>query len=101
MFNEQGGALLPDRWRAEVDAVLANVAMGASSGGRCAALVFDEDSTYMEGATSSSSTAFQVAAFRALLASLLSPCCHRPPYLAQGLAIFRKGRSLPDILCST
>ncbi|CAM6128296.1 unnamed protein product [Calypogeia fissa] len=87
-----GGALLPDRWRAEVDAVLASVAMGAATGSRCASLIFDEDSTYMEGSTSSSSTAFQVAAYRALLASLLSPCCHRPPYLAQGLAIFRKGR---------
>lgn len=85
----QGGALLPDRWRAEVDAVLASVAMGAATG--TASLIFDEDSTYMDGGAPVSSGAFQVAAYRALLSSLLSPCCHRPPYLAQGLAIFRKG----------
>ncbi|BBN19841.1 proline-, glutamic acid- and leucine-rich protein 1 [Marchantia polymorpha subsp. ruderalis] len=85
-----GGALLPDRWRAEVDAVLASVAMGAATG--TASLIFDEDSTYMDGGAPVSSGAFQVAAYRALLSSLLSPCCHRPPYLAQGLAIFRKGR---------
>jgi hypothetical protein len=90
-FLIQGGALLPDRWRAEVDAVVANVAMGAATGTKCASLIFDDDSTYMDGSTSSSSTGFQVAAYRALLASLLSPCIHRPQYLAQGLAIFRKG----------
>ncbi|KAL2608984.1 hypothetical protein R1flu_027557 [Riccia fluitans] len=85
-----GGALLPDRWRAEVDAVLASVAMGAATG--TASLIFDEDSTYLDGGAPASSGTFQVAAYRALLSSLLSPCCHRPPYLAQGLAIFRKGR---------
>ncbi|KAL3676981.1 hypothetical protein R1sor_026929 [Riccia sorocarpa] len=85
-----GGALLPDRWRAEVDAVLASVAMGAATG--TASLIFEEDSTYLDGGAPGSSAAFQVAAYRALLSSLLSPCCHRPPYLAQGLAIFRKGR---------
>lgn len=51
-----------------------------------------EDANFMEGTVANpSSGEFQVAAYQALLASLLSPCCHRPPYLAQGLAVFRNG----------
>ncbi|KAG0632018.1 hypothetical protein M758_1G298300 [Ceratodon purpureus] len=89
-----GGALLPDRWRAEVDAVLASVAMAAATGSISAGFASEEDINFMEGTSiaSSSSGDFQVAAYQALLASLLSPCCHRPPYLAQGLAVFRNGR---------
>lgn len=40
--------------------------------------------------------AFQVAALRALLASLLSPGRVRPSHLALGLELFRRG----DLLCS-
>lgn len=98
----QGGALLPDRWRAEVDAVLASVAMAAATGSISASLALEEETTtFMEGTSiaSCSSGDFQVAAYQALLASLLSPCCHRPPYLAQGLAVFRNGmQSHPAML---
>ena len=90
----QGGALLPDRWRSEVDTVLASVAMGAGTGTMSASLMFEETS-FMEGTSPcSTSTKFQIAAYQALLASLLSPCCHRPPYLAQALTVFRNGKSL-------
>ncbi|XP_024531782.1 uncharacterized protein LOC9642071 [Selaginella moellendorffii] len=86
-----GGAMLPERVRAEVDSLLASIAILASSksasGGG-----FDDESTSLEGNLSAASASFQVAAYKALLASLLSPCAHRPPYLAQGLSIFRKGR---------
>lgn len=98
-LNLQGGALLPDRWRAEVDAVLASMAMGAAAGTISASLTFEEESSFMEGTSASSlSTDFQVAAYQALLASLLSPCCHRPPYLAQGLAVFRNGKPFQPLL---
>jgi len=83
-----GGALLPDRWRTEVDAVLASVAMAAATGTISASTSFEEDCGYPEALSGE----FQVAAYQALLASLLSPCCHRPPFLAQGLSIFRNGR---------
>nr|XP_024382247.1 uncharacterized protein LOC112285560 isoform X5 [Physcomitrium patens] len=87
-----GGALLSERWRAEVDAVLARVAMAAATGFMSTSLNL-EDANFMEGTVANpSSGEFQVAAYQALLASLLSPCCHRPPYLAQGLAVFRNGR---------
>lgn len=41
---------------------------------------------------------FQLAALRALLASLLSPGCVRPPHLAQGLDLFRKGKYFKPFL---
>lgn len=93
--------MLPDRWRAEVDAVLASVAMAAATGSISASFALDEDINFMEGTSiaSSSSGDFQVAAYQALLASLLSPCCHRPPYLAQGLAVFRNGTTTLIITC--
>lgn len=93
-ISMQGGALLPDRWRAEVDTVLASVAMGAGTGTMSASLM-SEETSIMEGTSPcSTSTQFQIAAYQALLASLLSPCCHRPPYLAQALTVFRNGKSL-------
>jgi hypothetical protein len=85
-----GGALLPDRWRTEVDAVLASVAMAAATGTISASTFFEEDCSYLEALSGE----FQVAAYQALLASLLSPCCHRPPFLAQGLSIFRNGKCM-------
>lgn len=77
-----------------MDAVLASVAMAAATGSISASPNLEEETNFMErGASvaSPSSGDFQVAAYQALLASLLSPCCHRPPYLAQGLAVFRNG----------
>eukprot|EP01018_Ginkgo_biloba_P021984 Gb_25873 [translate_table: standard] len=52
----------------------------------------EEDISCFEESTSFTTADFQLAAYKALLASLLSPCCHRPSYLSQGLALFRKGR---------
>lgn len=76
-----------------MDTVLASVAMAAATGSISAGFTLEEDINFMEGTNiaGSSSGDFQVAAYQALLASLLSPCCHRPPYLAQGLAVFRNG----------
>lgn len=87
-----GGALRSDRWRAEVDLVLITVAMNASVNLSTLQFSDEENVSCFEDATSFTTADFQLAAYKALLASLLSPCCHRPPYLSQGLALFRRGR---------
>lgn len=87
-----GGSLNSDRWRTEVDSVVANVALTASSGALSPSLIFEEDNFSKEGSLTFTSGSFRLAAYKALLASLLSPCTHRPPFLSQGLAVFRKGR---------
>lgn len=69
--------------------MLANVAVSASLS--TLSLAVEEELLDTEASASGRTAAFQVAAYRALLVSLLSPCCHRPPHLAQALAIFRKG----------
>ncbi|MCO5549839.1 hypothetical protein L7F22_003313 [Adiantum nelumboides] len=86
-----GGALRSDHWRTEVDAVVANVAMIASAGSLSLGGVIDDTSCKGE-ILAFSFGSFQLAAYKALLASVLSPCMHRPPYLSQALTIFRKGR---------
>eukprot|EP00850_Spirogloea_muscicola_P019463 SM000191S05212 [mRNA] locus=s191:55323:60007:- [translate_table: standard] len=96
-----GGSLLPDKWRSEVDAVVATVAMAivtppddapplglTVAGSGALLLLLGQDNVRIPLA------ALQVAACRALLASLLAPCCHRPPYLGQALVIFRRGRQV-------
>ncbi|KAH9296428.1 hypothetical protein KI387_040016, partial [Taxus chinensis] len=85
-----GGALRSDRWRAEVDLVLITVAMNAPTNSLLLEFCNEEDLSCFEESTSLSKSDFQIAAYRALLASMLSPCCHRPPYLSQGLALFHK-----------
>jgi hypothetical protein len=92
----QGGALLPERWRAEVDAALAGVAIGVAAYTTSFNLSCDKESSYPRNTSAkSTSVDMQVAAYQALLASLLAPCGHRPPYLAQGLALFRNGNLSP------
>lgn len=92
----QGGALLPERWRAEVDAVLASVAIGVAADTTSLNLSCDKESSYSRSSSAkSTSVDIQVAAYQALLASLLAPCGHRPPFLAQGLALFRNGNLSP------
>ncbi|KAJ8551431.1 hypothetical protein K7X08_021446 [Anisodus acutangulus] len=65
-----GGSWISESWRVKVDHLLLDVTRNACKGG-C------EDS--------------QIAALRALLASLLSPGRTRPPHLSQGLGLFRRG----------
>lgn len=40
----------------------------------------------------------QLAALRALLASLLSPSHVRPPYLSEGLELFRQGKIIKHLM---
>ncbi|KAJ6801190.1 proline-, glutamic acid- and leucine-rich protein 1 isoform X2 [Iris pallida] len=83
-----GGSLRSECWRSNVDYLLITVATNACDAGwgiegKCLNLT--------EG-TPLSQGDFQLAALEALLASLLSPCHVRPPYLAQGLELFRRGK---------
>eukprot|EP00268_Persea_americana_P043737 TRINITY_DN4401_c0_g1_i2.p1 TRINITY_DN4401_c0_g1~~TRINITY_DN4401_c0_g1_i2.p1 ORF type:complete len:864 (-),score=172.49 TRINITY_DN4401_c0_g1_i2:333-2924(-) len=83
-----GGAVRSEGWRSDVDLLLITVATHACNGGwsnkekNC---ILSEEST-------STRADFQLAALRALLASLLSPTCVRPRYLSRGLELFRLGR---------
>ncbi|KAJ8557613.1 hypothetical protein K7X08_003238 [Anisodus acutangulus] len=65
-----GGSWRSESWRVKVDHLLLDVTRNACKGG-C------ED--------------YQIAALRALLASLLSPGRTRPPHLSQGLGLFHRG----------
>ncbi|XP_074570317.1 uncharacterized protein LOC141826897 [Curcuma longa] len=83
-----GGSLRSECWRSGVDHLLITVAKNAcdtgwASGGKSS--VGKTESTV-------SLVAFQLAALRALLASLLSPSHVRPPHLSEGLEIFRRGK---------
>ena len=88
--------MLPERWRAEVDALLARVAIGVAADTTSLNLSCGNESYSRNPSAKSTSVDMQVAAYQALLASLLAPCGHRPPYLAQGLALFRNGILSPQ-----
>nr|XP_009403178.1 PREDICTED: proline-, glutamic acid- and leucine-rich protein 1 [Musa acuminata subsp. malaccensis]XP_018683559.1 PREDICTED: proline-, glutamic acid- and leucine-rich protein 1 [Musa acuminata subsp. malaccensis] len=82
-----GGSLRSECWRSDMDLLLINVAKNA----------YDVRSDYYKcldanvGSTISREN-LQLAALRALLASLLSPSHVRPPYLSEGLELFRQGK---------
>ncbi|KAF0928080.1 hypothetical protein E2562_037723 [Oryza meyeriana var. granulata] len=81
-----GGSLRTDHWRAEVDLLLINIARSAcDTGGR-----YEYKLSSTVGETSIAD--FQLASLKALLASFLSSSHARPPYLAQGIELFRKGK---------
>ncbi|KAG6483146.1 uncharacterized protein LOC122015805 [Zingiber officinale] len=83
-----GGSLRSECWRSGVDHLLITVAknacdMGWACGGK---------SSVRKTESTDSLVAFQLAALRALLASLLSASHARPPHLSEGLEIFRRGK---------
>ncbi|XP_059598540.1 uncharacterized protein LOC100256091 isoform X4 [Vitis vinifera] len=83
-----GGALRSEHWRLKVDLLLITIATNACKGG----WADDERVISLPSDATSTQADFQLAALRALLASLLSPARVRPPYLAQGLELFRRGK---------
>ncbi|RVW46589.1 hypothetical protein CK203_067166 [Vitis vinifera] len=87
-----GGALRSEHWRLKVDLLLITIATNACKGG----WADDERVISLPSDATSTQADFQLAALRALLASLLSPARVRPPYLAQGLELFRRGSAVPD-----
>ncbi|GBG87361.1 hypothetical protein CBR_g45421 [Chara braunii] len=90
-----GGSMLPERWRAEVDAVIINVAMAVCHNADVSVDGAGGVGGTAEGALGGVKTvthSLQIAACKALLASVLAPHCHRPPFLPQALSIFRRCR---------
>ncbi|XP_066317836.1 uncharacterized protein [Miscanthus floridulus] len=79
-----GGSLRMDRWRSEVDVLLINVARSA-----CNMRGSYEQKPSVFGEPSISD--LQLASFKGLLASFLASPHARPPYLAKGIELFRKG----------
>ncbi|KAK9915726.1 hypothetical protein WJX75_003282 [Coccomyxa subellipsoidea] len=83
-----GGAILGLEARAQLDAAVAHQAATAAAG--------------CERASRSGAQAPRwagvvlLAALRALLASVLAPCAHRPPFIAHALHAFRQGLSSAD-----
>lgn len=82
-----GGALGANSWRSTVDRLLIAVATNSCKGGW--AKEENHGNTLKWPAPTMAD--FQIAALKSLLASLLSPARYRPPYLAQGLVLFRRG----------
>ncbi|RWR72605.1 proline-, glutamic acid- and leucine-rich protein 1-like protein isoform X2 [Cinnamomum micranthum f. kanehirae] len=83
-----GGAMRSECWRSDVDLLVITIATHACNGGWSS----KEKNCILSEESTSTRADFQLAALRALLASLLSPACVRPPYLSQGLGLFRQGR---------
>lgn len=86
----QGGALRSESWRSNVDLLLINTATSSLEGKWAS----EEKHSFQPNEPTSIWVDFQLAALRALLASLLSSVHVRPPYLAQGLELFRRGNYL-------
>ncbi|KAJ8900135.1 hypothetical protein K2173_024251 [Erythroxylum novogranatense] len=82
-----GGALRSDSWRPKVDDLLITISVDCCKDGWAS----EERNNLLNGHTSKVAC-LQLAALRALLASLLSPSHMRPPHLAQALELFRRGR---------
>ncbi|CAN4126423.1 unnamed protein product [Withania somnifera] len=82
-----GGSWRSEGWRVNVDHLLLDVTRNASKEGWAK----DGRGELVSGSPTSICRDYQIAALRALLASLLSPGRTRPPHLSQGLELFRRG----------
>ncbi|XP_009795025.1 uncharacterized protein [Nicotiana sylvestris] len=82
-----GGSWRPESWRANVDHLLLDVTRNACKGG----WANDDRGELVPGSPTTTWGDYQIAALRALLASLISPGRTRPQHLSQGLALFRRG----------
>lgn len=83
-----GGALRSESWRSNVDHLLITTATNSLKGRSSS----EEKNIFQPNEPTAAWVDFQLTALRALLASLLSSVHVRPPYLAQGLELFRKGK---------
>ncbi len=84
-----GGAVLPPEQRAHADAAVAHLAQTTAT----AAARLAHGTGPAHAARVQDVRALQLSAYEALLASVLSPVGHRPPFLAQALRLFGDGRS--------
>lgn len=76
-----------ESWRPSIDSLLISVATNACKGG----WTKEENHSFLSSESVPAWADFQLAALRALLASLLSPTRFRSPNLARGLELFRRG----------
>ncbi|XP_065871126.1 uncharacterized protein [Euphorbia lathyris] len=83
-----GGALRSDSWRPKVDNLLITIAADSCKGG----WANEQRNSFFPNGSTSTYADLQLAAFRALLISLLSRSRMRPPHLARSLELFRRGR---------
>uniref|UniRef100_A0A6N2M1J1 Pre-rRNA-processing protein RIX1 N-terminal domain-containing protein n=1 Tax=Salix viminalis TaxID=40686 RepID=A0A6N2M1J1_SALVM len=83
-----GGGLRSESWRSKADNLLITIATESCKEG----WVSDERKTFLPNESTQACSDLQLAALRALLASLLSPSRVRPPHLAPALELFREGR---------
>ncbi|GKV39759.1 hypothetical protein SLEP1_g47481 [Rubroshorea leprosula] len=83
-----GGVLGSESWRSSIDNLLIMIATYSCKGG----WANEENDIFLPHESTSILADFQLAALRALLASLLAPARVRPPYLAQGLDLFCRGK---------
>lgn len=70
-----------------MDRLLIAIALDACKGGWAK----EEKNIFLPANRTDPWAEFQMAALKALLASLISPSRVRPPFLSQGLELFRKG----------
>ncbi|DBA67897.1 TPA: hypothetical protein ACH3X2_014105 [Trebouxia sp. C0005] len=86
---QAAGSSMSQQQRAQIDAIVAHIASTAG-------LAIDQISQSFEGNPSQAGTvAIQLAALRALLASVLCPAPHRPSFLPQALMLFAQGSQSP------
>jgi hypothetical protein len=93
-----GGQVLPAQVRAHADAVAYHI---SATSAQLAVQLSQQPALSAAAAAaaggSGSLAALQVAAYQALLASLLVPCSHRPPFLSQAVVLFRQGRASSNV----
>ncbi|XP_030966472.1 uncharacterized protein LOC115987139 [Quercus lobata] len=83
-----GGSLRSESWRSDVDLLLIKTATNSLKWGWAS----EEKNIFQQNEPTGIWVDFQLAALRALLSSLLSSVRVRPPYLSQGLELFRRGK---------
>ncbi|KAI4354075.1 hypothetical protein L6164_002975 [Bauhinia variegata] len=85
------GSVRSEEWRSNVDNLLITITRESFQEGP----VIGDKSNFEQKELAATTEDFQLAALRALSASFLSFARVRPPYLAQGLELFRIGRQQP------
>ncbi|KAK7851732.1 hypothetical protein CFP56_041021 [Quercus suber] len=85
-----GGALRSESWRSDVDPLLIKTATNSLKWGWAS----EEKNIFQQNEPTGIWVDFQLAALPALLSSLLSSVRVRPPYLSQGLELFRRAMGI-------
>ncbi|KAK5826565.1 hypothetical protein PVK06_021490 [Gossypium arboreum] len=83
-----GGASKSESWRSSIDGLLMKTAINSCKRGWGNL----ESNIFLPHESASVWADFQLSSLRALLTSFLAPARVRPPYLSQGLELFRRGK---------